>query len=50
MMESRFWGDPSNTLDELRKLREVDAARKLRQRRRKALRIQQLVKKAKKGK
>lgn len=49
MMESRFWGDPANCVDELRKRNEAEKVRKECRRFKKQRRIRMLVKNAKQG-
>jgi hypothetical protein len=49
VLPRRFWGDPADCVDELRRLSEFAKRQALRDRRHKSLRIQASVKKAMKG-
>lgn len=49
MMESRFWGDPSNFIDELRKRRELEKKLAERERQKKSRRHKRQVQLAKQG-
>lgn len=50
VLERRFYGDPADCVDELRRRSEAAAKRKMRERQKKHRRIKSLVEQAKEGK